>query len=62
MDIQNIVQAMLTLTLPALTLVGFGVWAIRDARAPVHAVGILLIALGVALALPVLASLVFAIL
>ena len=62
MDIRNIVQYLFTLGLPALTLLGFGVWAIRDTRAPVHAVGILLIALGVALGLPALATLVFLIL
>lgn len=61
MDIRNIVQYMLALGLPALTLLGFGVWAIRDTRAPVHAVGILLIALGVALGLPILVSLAFVI-
>ena len=50
MDIISVVTVMAIMGLPASALLGIGIWAFRrDSRAPVQAVAILLIAIGVVL-------------
>ena len=50
MDIALALQVIIIMGLPASALLGIGIWALRrDSRAPVQAVGILLIGLGAAL-------------
>ena len=50
MNIVLALQVIIIMGLPASALLGIGIWALRrDSRAPVQAVGILLIGLGAAL-------------
>ena len=61
MDIISVVTVMAIMGLPASALLGIGIWAFRrDSRAPVQAVAILLIAIGVVLWIFTLTTLVFA--
>lgn len=60
MDIVLALQVIIIMGLPSSALLGIGIWAFRrDSRAPVQAVAILLIALGLALGLFTLATLAF---
>ena len=56
----DLVQVITIIGLPASALLGIGIWVLkRDSRAPVQAVAILLIALGVVLWIVTLTTLVF---
>lgn len=58
MDMVLVVQVMMIMGLPASALLGIGIWALRrDSRAPIQAVAIVLIALGVVLWIVALATL-----
>ena len=56
----DVALVIIMMGLPASVLLGIGIWAFRrDSRAPVQAVSILLIALGIALWIVTLTTLVF---
>ena len=60
MNVGLLGQLIIIMGLPASVLLGIGIWALkRDSRAPVQAVGILLIALGAVLGLYTLTTLMF---
>ncbi len=56
----DLAQVIIIIGLPASALLGLGIWALRrDSRAPIQAVAILLIAVGVVLWIVTLTALVF---